>query len=48
MEAVPPILSTNDNITHAIEKLRSNPAVLVSEYGKLVGILTNYDVLDMV
>ncbi|CAN5613035.1 pyridoxal-phosphate dependent enzyme [soil metagenome] len=48
MEEVPPILSTNDNIIKAIDKLRSNQAVLVSEYGKLVGILTNYDVLDMV
>ncbi len=44
----PPILQVNENVDRAIAELKNNPAVLVSEYGKIAGILTNYDVLEFV
>lgn len=48
MDAKPPILEVNENVDKAIAELKNNPAVLVSEYGKIAGILTNYDVLEFV
>lgn len=48
MEDKLPMLNTNDNITKAIEALKEKPAVLVSEYGKLAGVITKYDVIDFV
>jgi cystathionine beta-synthase len=38
----------NDDVKTIIKKLKENPAVLVSEFGKISGILTRYDVLDFV
>lgn len=48
MDEKPPILEVKENVERAIAELKSNPAVLVSEYGKIAGILTNYDVLEFV
>lgn len=48
MDAKPPILEVSENVEAAIEQLKNHPAVLVSEYGKIAGILTNYDVLEFV
>lgn len=48
MDEKPPILEVNENVDKAIAELKNNPAVLVSEYGKIAGILTNYDVLEFV
>ncbi len=48
MDEKPPILQVNENVDKAIAELKNNPAVLVSEYGKIAGILTNYDVLEFV
>jgi cystathionine beta-synthase len=48
MDGKPPILEVNENIERAIDELKKNQAVLVSEYGVISGILTNYDVLDFV
>jgi cystathionine beta-synthase len=43
-----PIVDEQDDIKNAIKSLKKSPAVLVSEYGSIVGILTRYDVLDFV
>jgi len=48
MDGKPPILEVNENVDKAISELKKNPAVLVSEYGKIAGIITNYDVLEFV
>lgn len=43
-----PIIDEQDDIKNAIKSLKKSPAVLVTEFGKIVGILTRYDVLDFV
>jgi predicted transcriptional regulator len=43
-----PVVDEQDDIKAAIKSLKKSPAVLVSEYGNIVGILTRYDVLDFV
>ena len=43
-----PIVDEQDDIKVAIKNLKKSPAVLVTEYGNIVGILTRYDVLDFV
>lgn len=43
-----PVVDEQDDIKSAIKNLKKAPAVLVSEYGTIVGILTRYDVLDFV
>jgi len=43
-----PVLEDSDDIKHAIANLKELPAVLVSEYGNIVGILTRHDVLDFI
>lgn len=43
-----PVVDEQDDIKVAIKNLKKAPAVLVSEYGTIVGILTRYDVLDFV
>ncbi len=48
MEKSLPIVDEGDDIKVAIKNLKKSPAVLVSEYGNLKGILTRYDVLDLV
>src|SRR4030095_1683492 len=43
-----PVVDEQDDIKNAIKSLKKSPAVLVSEFGNIVGILTRYDVLDFV
>lgn len=43
-----PVVDEQDDIKAAIKSLKKSPAVLISEYGNIVGILTRYDVLDFV
>jgi len=43
-----PTLDSHENIMKAVAELKEKPAVLVSEYGHIAGILTKYDVLDFV
>jgi cystathionine beta-synthase len=43
-----PVVDEQDDVKAAIKSLKKSPAVLVSEYGNIVGILTRYDVLDFV
>ncbi|MCI0449492.1 MAG: pyridoxal-phosphate dependent enzyme [Chlorobi bacterium] len=43
-----PVVDEQDDVKNAIKSLKKSPAVLVSEYGNIVGILTRYDVLDFV
>ncbi|MCX7878693.1 MAG: cysteine synthase [Ignavibacteria bacterium] len=43
-----PVVDESEDIKVAITNLKKSPAVLVSEYGNIVGILTRYDVLDFV
>lgn len=47
MEAPFPVLNGNLDTERAISYLKNSPAVLVQEYGRIVGILTRYDVLDV-
>lgn len=43
-----PVFDEQEDIKDAIKSLKKSPAVLVSEFGNIVGILTRYDVLDFV
>jgi cystathionine beta-synthase len=43
-----PVVDEQDDIKTAIKYLKKSPAILVSEYGNIAGILTKYDVLDFV
>ena len=43
-----PVVDENEDIKKGIVNLKKSPAVLVSQYGRIVGILTRYDVLDFV
>lgn len=43
-----PILDEQDDVKNAIKTLKKSPAILVSEYGKIIGILTRFDVLDFI
>ena len=43
-----PVFDEQDDIKNAIKSLKKSPAILVEEYGTIVGILTRYDVLDFV
>jgi cystathionine beta-synthase len=43
-----PVIDELEDIKKAIRELKKAPAVLVSEYGNIVGIVTRYDVLDFV
>src|SRR5260370_2912418 len=41
-----PTVGVNDNLNVVTRKLRSSPAVLIEEYGRITGIITRHDVLD--
>lgn len=43
-----PVIDESEDIRHGIQYLKESPAILVSQYGRLIGILTRYDVLDFV
>lgn len=42
-----PVVSETVEVARAKQYLKDSPAILVEEYGRIVGILTRYDVLDV-
>lgn len=47
MEASFPTVDVDASSNEVTRRLQSSPAVLVEEYGRIVGIITRHDVLDM-
>lgn len=43
-----PVIDENEDIKKGIVLLKTSPALLVSQYGRITGILNRYDVLDFV
>jgi cystathionine beta-synthase len=41
-----PIVDVDDDINVVSRKLRTSPAVLIEEYGRITGIITRHDLLD--
>jgi cystathionine beta-synthase len=41
-----PIVDVDDDVNSVSRKLRSSPAVLIEEYGRITGIITRHDLLD--
>lgn len=46
MDKAFPIVDVDDDINVVSRKLRSSPAVLIEEYGRITGIITRHDLLD--
>jgi cystathionine beta-synthase len=46
MEKGFPVISDDTSVNAAVRYLKNSPAILVEEYGRIVGIVTRYDVLD--
>jgi cystathionine beta-synthase len=47
MEESFPVLDVDASMSEVTRELQSNPAVLVEEYGRITGIITRHDVLDV-
>jgi cystathionine beta-synthase len=47
MEGSFPIVDVDASSLDVTKKLQSSPAVLVEEYGRIIGIITRHDVLDL-
>ncbi|HET6862199.1 MAG TPA: pyridoxal-phosphate dependent enzyme [Pyrinomonadaceae bacterium] len=47
MELSFPILDVDANSSEVTKRLQTSPAVLVEEYGRIIGIITRHDVLDL-
>ena len=47
MEKSFPIVDVDDDVNVVSRKLRTSPAVLIEEYGRITGIITRLDLLDM-
>ena len=47
MEASFPAVDVDANTAEITRRLQTSPAILVEEYGRIVGIITRHDVLDM-
>src|ERR1043166_4330136 len=47
MEKSFPIVDVDDDVNLVSRKLRTSPAVLIEEYGRITGIITRLDLLDM-
>jgi cystathionine beta-synthase len=47
MEASFPTVDIDASSNEVTRRLRTSPAVLIEEYGRIVGIITRHDVLDM-
>ncbi|PYS58573.1 MAG: cystathionine beta-synthase [Acidobacteria bacterium] len=41
-----PLVDVDDDVNLVSRKLRSSPAVLIEEYGRITGIITRHDLLD--
>jgi predicted transcriptional regulator len=46
MEKGFPVVNEDIGIEAAVKYLKSSPAILIEEYGRIVGILTRHDVLN--
>jgi len=40
-------VDVDDDVNLVTRKLRTSPAVLIEEYGRITGIITRHDVLEM-
>lgn len=47
MESSFPILDVDASANEVLKRLQTSPAVLVEEYGRITGIITRHDVLDL-
>jgi len=47
MESSFPIVDVDAGATEVLKRLQTSPAVLVEEYGRITGIITRHDVLDL-
>lgn len=47
MEAPLPVVSENVEVERATKYLKQAPAILIEEYGRIVGIITRHDVIDL-
>ena len=47
MEASFPTVDVDESSSEVTRRLQTSPAVLVEEYGRIVGIITRHDVLDL-
>lgn len=47
MDRAFPVVNEDVGVEAAVKYLKSSPALLVEEYGRIVGILTRHDVLDV-
>jgi predicted transcriptional regulator len=47
MEGSFPIVDVDASSSEVTKKLQTSPAVLVEEYGRITGIITRHDVLDL-
>ena len=47
METAFPVVNGNVEVERAVGYLKTSPALLVEEYGRIIGIVTRYDVLDV-
>jgi predicted transcriptional regulator len=47
MEASFPIVDVDASSSEVTRRLQTSPAVLVEEYGRIIGIITRHDVLDL-
>ncbi|HXG65385.1 MAG TPA: pyridoxal-phosphate dependent enzyme, partial [Blastocatellia bacterium] len=47
MEKSFPVVSEDASVEAAVKYLKDSPAILVEEYGRIIGIVTRYDVLDV-
>jgi cystathionine beta-synthase len=43
-----PVVNEGVEVERAMKYLKSSPAVLVEEYGRIIGIITRHDVLDVI
>ncbi|MBZ0203044.1 MAG: cysteine synthase [Ignavibacteria bacterium] len=48
MDKAYPVIDESEDIRHGIQQLKKSPALIVSQYGRIIGILTRIDVLDFV
>jgi cystathionine beta-synthase len=47
MDRALPVVNEDMSVETAVKYLKSSPALLVEEYGRIVGIVTRQDVLDI-
>ena len=47
MDAAFPLVDEDSSLADVVKQLQSSPAVVVEEYGRIIGILTRHDVLDV-